>query len=103
VTQKKSKNRFSTGKHGSASLTTYILDGALDLSLRKSVMTGGWVIFEDPIGGWPMVNEVGSEEKMICNRRVQDVALLVSIDDITPQDRSELNFSTRTGTMKSSL
>ena len=47
------------------------------------VSTGGSVISEDPVGGWPQINEVFFEEKWSRNRPIQDLAFLVVRDDIT--------------------
>jgi hypothetical protein len=65
--------------------------------------TGAGVISDFPGGLLLQLSEVFVEENRRRNLTSQDLSLLIIRGDITPENRSELDLSTRRGTMKSGL
>jgi hypothetical protein len=61
------------------------------------------VMNDFPVGLLLQLSEVFSEENRRLNSTFQDLGLFIPRGDITPENRSELDPSTRRGTMKSGL
>jgi hypothetical protein len=71
-------------------------------NLVNSKYIGASVISDFPMGILLQLSEVFVEERR-CNLTSQDLVPLITRGDITPENRSELDLSTRRGTMKSGL
>jgi hypothetical protein len=64
---------------------------------------GEGVMNDFPVGRLLQLSEIFSEENRRHNSAFQDLGLFITRDDITPENRSELDLSPSRRTMKSGL